>query len=140
MGTRGPIPKRDSERRRRNKPDHPTDTVKVGGGVRVPPADSTWHPRALTLYRSLRRSAQSRFYEPSDWEMAKYAMELLSLALRSSKPSAQSLAIVNSLLSNLLVTEGDRRRAGLEIERRQQEEPASVASIDEYRRQLRACE
>jgi hypothetical protein len=135
MGSRGPIPKRDAERRRQNKPDVPTETVKVAGAVRVPAADPDWHPIAKRWYRSLKPSGQAKFYEPSDWMTAKYTAELMSRLLnQGERPSAQMVASLNSLMSSLLVTEGDRRRARMEVERLGKQSLASVTTMDAYRR------
>jgi cytochrome oxidase assembly protein ShyY1 len=135
MGSRGPIPKRDAERRRQNKPDVPTETVKVTGAVRVPAAESGWHPIAKRWYRSLKTSGQAKFYEPSDWMTAKYTAELMSRLLnQGERPSAQMVASLNSLMASLLVTEGDRRRARMEVERLGGRPLASVTTMDAYRR------
>lgn len=134
MGVRGPIPKRDAERRRRNKPETPTKTVHVTGAVRVPAADRAWHPIAKRWYQSLKKSGQARFYEPSDWMTARYTAELMSRLLnQGERPSAQLVASLNSLMSSLLVTEGDRRRVRMEIERAGEQPMASVTVIDAYR-------
>ncbi len=135
MAAHGPVPKRDAERRRRNKPDVPTQTVKVAGAVRAPAAEASWHPIAKRWYRALKQSGQSKFYEPSDWMTAKYTAELMSRLLnQGERPSAQMVASLNSLMASLLVTEGDRRRARLEIERLDNPPLASVTTMDAYRR------
>jgi hypothetical protein len=133
MGSRGPIPKRDAERRRQNKPDVPTDTVRMIGRVRVPAADKTWHPIATRLYRSLRKSGQAKFLEPSDWAIAYLLAESLSRDLNEqvvgiSEKTGEavwatiplkgaSLAAYLKAFSALGMTEGDRRRMRIEIER-----------------------
>jgi len=137
MGVRGPVPKRDMERRRQNKPDTPTDSVRVPGAVRAPSACKDWHPIARDWYRSLKDSGQSKFYEPSDWMTAKYAAELMSKLLGYERPSAQLVASLNSLLASLLATEGDRRRVRMEIERLPETGNAKVTTIDAYRRARR---
>ena len=135
MATTGPPPKRNAERRRRNKPNQPTDTVKVAGAVKVPRADSTWHPKALGLYRSLKTSGQSKYYEPSDWWMAQVAAELTSDLLNSSKRSSEMVKAVDAIWARLLTTEGERRRVRMEIERQTEDgESATVTAMDAYRR------
>ena len=135
MATHGPVPKRDAERRRRNKPETPTRTVRVTGAVRVPAADRAWHPIAKRWYQSLKKSGQARFYEPSDWATACYTAELMSRLLnQGERPSSQLVASLNSLMSSLLVTEGDRRRVRMEVERLEAQPAASVTVIDAYRR------
>jgi hypothetical protein len=52
-----------------------------------------------------------------------------------SKPSAQMLIAVNTMLSALLVSEGDRRRVRIEVERNQAE--ATVMNVaDLFRRKM----
>lgn len=114
----GPIPKRSEERIRRNKPDVPIDSVPVIGSIVQPDLGlSDPHPLVVDLYDSLRESAQSRFYEPSDYQYARFCLHFADTLLKSSRPSAQLLAAVNQMLTDLLVSEGSRRRVRLEIER-----------------------
>jgi hypothetical protein len=155
MGQRGPAPKRSSERRRRNKESKP-EKVQVSGKVAIPPAEEDWHSIAKTWYESLVDSGQSRFYEPSDWAMAHLIAESLS---RDLKPQAvgiveegekageviratiplkgSSLNAYLKAMTNLLVSEADRRRARLEIEREADLSSADkVAELDEYRKRV----
>lgn len=91
----------------------------------------------MRFYEALRRSGQSQFFEPSDWS---YAAEIVCTAIDTyaSKPSAMMLASINSAMSSLLVTEADRRRVRMELDRAQpdDEEAGSVSEIDEWRRRL----
>ncbi|WP_435109404.1 hypothetical protein [Nocardiopsis synnemataformans] len=153
MGTRGPVPKHSSERRRRNKPaDGETTTVaKVPRSrkVTVPAADKDWHPIAKRWYTSLKTSGQSEFYEPSDWAAAYLIAESIS---RDLKPQVvgiteqgdvvkdeiplkgASLAAYLKAMSVLLVTEGDRRRMRLELQAAEEEGPsAAVTALNDYR-------
>ena len=130
----GPVPKRAAERRRTNKPSSPSTTVKVVGSVTIPPADGEWHPIAHDWFVSLSESAQSRFYEPSDWQQARLWAEVLSRQLQSGRISAQMMATWSAAATELLTTEGARRRARLEVERVAVEAaPAQVSSLDDYR-------
>lgn len=114
----GPIPKHSSERLRTNKDVVPIETISVVGMVEQPELGMVDpHPLTLSLYTSLGQSAQSKYYEPSDWEFAKYTMHFVDRILKSSQPSAVMLASINTMLTNLLVTEGDRRRVRIEVER-----------------------
>lgn len=141
MGTRGPIPERSEARRRRNKDDGP-ELVKAPSGApddlpELPDADPLWHPIAADWYLSLRVSGQAAFYQPSDWAVARYAAELMSRVLDCSErgPNGQLVAALNSVMSSLLTTEGDRRRARMELERKPAAKlvPASVTAIADYR-------
>ncbi|MBW3663562.1 MAG: hypothetical protein KY469_10720 [Actinobacteria bacterium] len=96
-----------------------------------------WHPLARDWYRSLAESAQSQFYEPSDWETARVLTELLSRALRAGKVTAALIERWQSGATELLTTEGARRRARIELDRSvggDEEEAADVSELDEYRR------
>lgn len=138
-GRGGPVPKRSDQRRRRNKPD--VEVVKAPGAaaVRVPHPDPEWHPIARDWFASLAESGQAAFYEPSDWQTARYVAEAMSRNLAGEKFSAVLFASVMSAMSNLLTTEGDRRRLRLELERAaavDADEDAAVAKLDEYRRRF----
>jgi hypothetical protein len=78
------------------------------------------------------------FYEPSDWATAQYVAEAMSRGLESPRFSAQLFAAVSSAMTELLTTEGARRRARLEIERGpvQDKEPAAVTALSDYRLSL----
>jgi hypothetical protein len=140
MGVTGPIPKRSEERRRRNKDDGP-ELVQAPSAPPaelpdLPEPDPNWHEIATDWYLSLRESGQAAFYQPSDWAVARYAAELMSRGLSSDRPpNGQYVAALNSVMTSLLTTEGDRRRARIELERKKpaQQAPASVTAIADYR-------
>ena len=139
--TTGPVPKRSTERRRRNKPEgaEVTTVPAAKQSVQCPPADESWHQIARDWYDSLAESGQAVFYEPSDWATARYVAEAMSRGLSSSRFSAQLFAAVSSAMTELLTTEGARRRARLEIERGrpgEKEKPAGVTALDDYRSAL----
>ena len=129
----GPIPKRSEERRRRNKDSKP-EIVAVPGKVKPQPCPNGIHPEARGWYKSLGQSAESRYWEPSDWRQARIAAIWLSGLLSGSRPSAQMVASWLSMVSELGVTEGARRRMRIEIDRRGPIESADVTEMDEYRR------
>jgi hypothetical protein len=150
MADHGPIPKRSEERRRRNKPETPQDKVEVTGKVPIPRADSKWHPIAKRLYRSLQDSGQAKFYEPSDWAAAQLICESLSRdlseqfvgiaektgeAMYATIPlKGASLAAYLKAFAALGVSEGDRRRIGIEVTRKPGKPAlAKVSVMDEYR-------
>lgn len=140
--TTGPVPKRSSERRRRNKPEEGMEITSVpvaAPTVECPPADEAWHPIARGWYDSLPESGQASFYEPSDWATARYVAEAMSRGMSASRFSAQLFAAVSAAMTELLTTEGARRRARLEIERGkpgEDEKPAGVTALDDYRTAL----
>lgn len=138
MGSRGPVPKRSVERRRRNADDVPVESVPAPAlAVEQPPVDETWHEIARDWYVSLAESGQARFYEPSDWQTARYVAEAMTRNLNSSRFSAQMFAAVMSAMTELLTTEGARRRARLEIDRRDDgNAQQGVTVLDDYRASL----
>lgn len=120
MGARGPVPKRSDQRVRRNKPDVAVEKVESIGVVAVPELGFD-DPHFLTvdLYRSLSESAQARFYEPSDYQIARSVLHFLDQQFKTSRPSGQMVQSLFSQLTDLLLTEGARRRVRLEVERAQ---------------------
>lgn len=136
MGTRGPVPKPSDQRRRRNAPEQPIDNAPGADDVEMPASDPEWHAIAAAWYESLGQSGQSRYYEPSDWQTAYLIAESMSrdlspqaVGIVAQGPRAgevvvstiplkgASLAAYLKAMSVLLVTEGDRRRAALELQR-----------------------
>jgi hypothetical protein len=125
----GPVPKRSDERIRRNEDIIPVDKVEVYGDVVVPPLNMPFdpHPLVVDFYDGLVMSAQSRFYESSDWEYARIACFILQTIVTSARPSPEMFKAWQTATSNLLVTEGDRRRLRIEIAR----QPKNEAAVDE---------
>lgn len=140
----GPVPKKDAERRRRNKTTEaegslshiPADVVNVDdllvGEVEIPTPDEDWHPIATLVYESQMRSGQVAWMEPSDWAMLYMLCDSIS---RDFKPQVVGIteegeviraviplkgASLNAYLkgfSELLVAEGGRRKLRIELER-----------------------
>jgi hypothetical protein len=134
MGQRGPVPKREAERAgHRAKADKP-DTVKTQGKVDAPPVDPSWHPRAAEMYLAVAESGQSKFFEPSDWALARVLCDQLTWYYESSRPSAELLKHVLHGFAQLGVTESDRRRQRIEVERGGNDE--STAAADAIREQF----
>lgn len=138
---RGPVPKRSEQRRRTNK--NPAGTVtkapsgaQGGPGYEPPAADELWHPLIRDLYASAGKSGQSEFWEPTDWDMLRIGSQVMSDQLASGRPSAVMFAAWDALMARLLMTEGDRRRMRLELERKKPADPDAdrgVASIAAWR-------
>lgn len=156
-GTRGPVPKRTDQRLGHSTPARPT-TARAASKVTVPAADRAWHPIAKRWYAALRKSGQAVFYEPSDWATAYLVAESISRELNpqpmvvgrgdsaeiemvSLPPKGTSLAGWLKAMAVLMVTEGDRRRLRLELERvgpNEEPEVNVVSELDEYRRRLQS--
>jgi len=156
MGERGPAGKRPEEKRRRNKDGGVKTEGKAAAKVKPPPAKRDWHPIAKSWYKSLADSGQSEFYEPSDWAMAQIVAESISRDLKpqvvavpesSGVPVFETVPMKGASLSAylkamtaLMVSEGDRRRAGIALERggASQEDAAQqqagVVQMEQYRK------
>lgn len=111
--------------------------------VPAPEADESWHPVALNFYNGLRRSPQRLYYEESDWAFAFLLCEHLTRELEDKYVGTKkvyqgdsstglpimvdevvrermpvgSLGNVIKAMEKLMVTEPDRRKARVEIER-----------------------
>lgn len=141
-GTTGPVPKRSDQRRRRNKDGG--EITAATSGTFVPPAAPPaldWHPLAREWYESLSRSGQSVFYEPSDWAQARVWAEVLSRQMNSgARVSANMISAWSAGATELLTTEGARRRSRLELERAGagavDVDEQAAAVIDAYRERL----
>jgi hypothetical protein len=132
------VPKRSTERRRRNADSVP-EKVQASGAVLVPPADPTWHPIATDLYEALQVSGQAQFFEPSDWAAARLLAEVTTKNLRASQFSSVLFGAIWDGWQDLLATESSRRRARIEVERLKKETeelPAGVKAIADYKQRL----
>lgn len=133
----GPIPKRSDQRRRRNASSQ-VDSVAVPGPVDVPDLALTdVHPIAADMYRSLTKSGQSRYFEPSDWQRARLMCEMVSRLLNAGKLSSMLYTAIQQDMNSLLFTEGERRKVRMEIERGAADTSAQDARVSQmaaYRR------
>lgn len=125
----GPVPKRSEERVRRNK--DVVETTKVAGAstVTAPAEDRTWHVSAKRWFRSLKKSGQAIFYEPSDWAYAQVCGDLLSMEMQREKPRSVMISQILSMMDNLLTSEGARRRARIELMRAEQDQDDKGADV-----------
>ena len=133
----GPVPKRSDQRRRRNKEGGEVTRAPSRSSVVAPAPDEGWHPIARGWFTSLSESGQSQFYEASDWATARYVAEAMSRNLHGGRFSAQLFAAVMSGATELLTTEGARRRMRLELQKQAPVDPAAaakVARMDAYRK------
>ena len=115
---KGPVPKRSSERIRRNKPETPLATIHALGVVKIPDLDlDNPHPIITELWDGMVKSAQSKYYEPSDWGYARLVLFFADQQIKAARPNGQILNTLHSMLGDLLVTEGSRRKCRIEVER-----------------------
>lgn len=153
----GPPPKRRAERRRRNvsgdestvvvgedgalaetKPDGETVPVVLNRGLPVPDPPVGAHAIAVAWYEALKVSGQAIYFEPSDWAAALLVVEVMTRNLAGRRFSAELFGRVWTAMTDLLTTEGARRRVRIEIERKTGTPIKSVsdAAIVDYKRRL----
>jgi hypothetical protein len=164
----GPIRKKDSERRRRNKDAVETTIVDLDslivGDVIIPEPpmvtqewdedeqawvdldepELAWHPQAMLIWESAKRSGQAIFMEPSDWSALYLMCEQIHRSLKPAptvigedsdgKPIVRYMEVpmpgatlnaITKMMGSLMFTEGDRRRVRIELERRKRAEEAA---------------
>lgn len=99
--------------------------------------EPNWHPMALEFWESFKRSGQALFWEPSDWMVAKLMCESISRDLQpqfvgvtagtmdmAGEPIYERIPLKGASLGaylkafgQLMLTEGERRRLSIELER-----------------------
>ena len=147
----GPVPKKDAERRRRNKTGKdesshiPAEVVNVDellvGEVEIPEPNEDWHPIALQVYEAQKRSGQVIWMEPSDWAMLYMVCESISRDLKpqvigineeTGKPIMATIPLKGASISGylkafeaLMMAEGGRRRLRVELERQKRLDAAA---------------
>lgn len=148
----GPVPKKDAERRRRNKTPEsggstsaiPAEVVNVDellvGEVEIPVPDEDWHPIAKQIYEAQTKSGQVLWMEPSDWSMLYLLCESISRDLNPQVVGiteegdvvkdviplkGASLSSYLKAFEALLMAEGGRRRLRIELERQKRLDAAA---------------
>lgn len=134
-----PYPKRSTERRRANI-DPNLEQAEAGSRVSRPEPPEHWHSHVVAMWDALAESGQAQFYESSDWQFGFLLMERMSRLLDRDDPAPAAWRGVDEGLARLLVTEGDRRRMRLELERTsskaQAQDAQAEATISDIRRRL----
>lgn len=135
-----PIPRREetlARARSRKGGNRPPTTHGQMLPVTVPDADPTWHDAAKRLFESAKTSGQRDFYQDTDWAVLWSLCDDLSVAKFSSRRSGQLLATIYAALNSLLLTEGDRRKARIELQRIVDgEDDQAVIAIADYKKTL----
>lgn len=128
----GPIPKREESRVRDTPPGEEITKIQMEGEVKVP--NLAQFPGILThlitrgFWESMKISGQAKYWEPTDWFTALTALHLLDKQLRPYKnkegklvegqASPTMIAAIWQMLTSVAVTEGERRRLRIEVERK----------------------
>lgn len=132
MAQRGKVPKREAELARPMARRGQAAARIITRGELKPliwemfPPDEEWHPKARLIWDSAISSGQTEFWQNSDVAMLYMMVEEWSAYLKNStferkdgttgrKVNPVMLQSLTSLMSSLLMTEGDRRRVRLEL-------------------------
>lgn len=134
MGERGPVGKRDEERIRRNSTSDgglATQKFSMDEEVRPPKNVSFEDPEVQGIWNALLKSVNVKFFEPTDWAYAVFALRQMDKVLKGDRlPGAMLLKTLDDMLNKLLLTEGERRRVRIEAQRGTSvEEGATVSQM-----------
>jgi hypothetical protein len=138
----GPVPNHsdDLARPRERKGGGP-NAAPISTGERrpvvIPRADPNWHKIAKMMWDAMKKSGQDDYYQQSDWAYAYSLCDDLTYYKNADRRSPEMLKAINTAMERLLLTEGDRRRARIELNEPEPEtEPASVTAIADYKAEL----
>lgn len=107
-----------------------------GRPASMPDPDPEWHPIAARWFTSLGESGQSAFYQASDWMLAYVTAESMSREFFTGEPiTGSSLTAYMKAMAALMVSEGERRRVGVELSRPEPEPEAesNVTSLADFK-------
>lgn len=141
-GPRGPAPKRESDRRRANKPEShgAADPVVVESVASQPELGFDAHSLVTDMWSALGKSVEGQFFSHADWQRARLELYFINEQLFAEKIGAQAWQAVQAGLSALLVSPADKRRAGIELKKAaaDPDEEAAVVQLQQYREALGA--
>lgn len=137
MGARGPVPNR-TEDLARDRSRKGGDVQPVTKGVRRPvtwpAADPNWHEIATMVWDGAQNSGQADFYQQSDIAMLYSLCEELSNYKNANRRSGQMFQAIMSAMTELILTEGARRRVRVELDSAPEEPPDfRLIALSDYR-------
>ena len=115
----GPVGKRSDQRHGHRTKAEIGDVDKPAAGAALVwyPEDPEWSQTAKWWYESMRVSGQSVFYEQSDVATVYYVAGMISKSTEGNRVNGQLFGAIMSAMSDLLATEGSRRRVKIELQR-----------------------
>ncbi len=103
----------------------------------IPPHDESWPEMVQDLYLSAAESGQSDFYQQSDWMMWWSLCDDLAYYKKQTRRSGQMLQTIYSAMTDLLVTEGARRKARVILsDPEPEQDDAAVLALADYKEAL----
>jgi hypothetical protein len=130
MGVKGPIPKRDDERVRRNTTGEDgleTKNFSMSDPVKIPDAFFE-NDEVQGMWAALQISVNVQYFEPTDWAYAIFVLTRIDRGLAKGEPGAMMMSAWDGLLKQLAMTETERRRIKIEAHRGVQAEEETQAS------------
>jgi hypothetical protein len=140
---RGPVPKREDQRRRDNKPEsHGAASVDTAeAGERPDALGFDADPMIVSLWDALADSAESKYYSAADWQRVRLELLYGNRLLSGGRIGSQAWGVFQAGLNELLISPADKRRAGIELKPPSvdPDEEAAVAQISDYRNALESA-
>jgi hypothetical protein len=139
----GPVPKKASQRRRRNTPVSQGEAkdMAVSGAVEQPELGfETSSALVDDMWAALGKSVEGQFFSHADWQRARFELWFVNSLFASGRVGAQAWQAVQAGLSALLISPADKRRVGIELKKvtADPDEDAAVAQLDDYRAALQS--
>ena len=142
----GVIPMR-SEELSRERDANRSGRPKLTKGKSVPSkpiaVNLEWKPTVRQLYQAALKSGMREYYEATDWAYLYMLCDELNTLMvqrdETGKMSVGAYQAVMAALTNVGLTEGDRRRSRIELEKEEDltaEADVQVAHISAYREKL----
>lgn len=142
----GPIPNLSSDLSRESSANR-DGRVPLKKGVRRPTSNilpsPDWHPSVKLFWKRAKRGGQADFYQDSDYAYMWMLCDTLSheLKLRDAGKPYKAIIIQNffTSLTPLMLTEGERRRARVELEAPKPvgEESTATKAVKTYKDRLK---
>jgi hypothetical protein len=141
----GPVPNRPEDLSR-ERDQNRGDRVPLAQGT-LRPVNDVWAPAehwsdmVQELYLSAAESGQSDFYQKSDWMLWFSLCDDLDYYKKMGKRSGQMLQTIYAAMTDLLVTEGARRKARVILSEPESEQnDAAVLQLADYKSALGVAE
>ena len=85
--------------------------------VEIPETPEHWHEIAKMVFNSIKSSGQREFFQQTDWAIAYMTCDEIHRYRQSDSPKAFHLQQIYAALGSLLMTEADRRKVRIELQK-----------------------
>ena len=132
-----PAHRKRSEERTGHRTKAELENVSKGEmrAITWPRARKTWSDETKEIYDSVRKSGTTYWFQQSDVARLRFLCDEIDRYKKAGKQSAMMYTAIISEMSNLMLSESDRRKANIELQHPEstEEEDAQVAHIADYR-------